>query len=89
MALSPNDSGLNLMDFSYKAQRNLRYFVPFLKDNASALERAKFYLTSLRFDLKHATHSKSRKTKILIPPKLASFVKSSCPNQNPYLPKPR
>ena len=31
MTLSPNDSGLNLMDFSYKAQLNLRYFVPFLK----------------------------------------------------------
>jgi len=26
-----NGSGLNLMDFSYKAQLNLRYFVPFLK----------------------------------------------------------
>jgi len=31
MTLSSNDSGLNLMDFSYKAQRNLRYFVSFLK----------------------------------------------------------
>ena len=31
MTLPPNDSGLNLMDFSYKTQRNLRYFVPFLK----------------------------------------------------------
>ena len=28
---NPNDSGLNLMDFSYKAQLNLCYFVSFLK----------------------------------------------------------
>ena len=31
LSLNPNDSGLHLMDFSYKAQLNLRYFVPFLK----------------------------------------------------------
>ncbi len=47
-----------------------------------------FYLTSLRFDLKYATHSKSRKTKILIPPKLASFVKKLAPKSKSYLLKP-